>query len=351
MYEVFNKFRKVREKNYPYIIAEVGVNHECSMQKAKKMIKLAAAAGANAVKFQTYKADLLASKNSPYYWNLNSEKSRNQHQLFKKFDKFEKENYIELKKYCTKKKVEFMSTPFDSKAVNFLNPLLNVYKIASADINNLPLLEQIASKKKPIILSTGASSLKEIKEATKVLKKNGCPNISLMHCILNYPTQNKNANLNMIKDLQEHFPNFTIGYSDHTVPDKNMITLLNAYLKGAKIIEKHFTYNKNLKGNDHYHSMDHEDLKIFFKNLDLIFETSGLKKKKFLKSEKKSRKNARRSIVLYRNVEKGEILNQTSIITKRPGTGINPMFWHKVLGKIVKKKLLKDHLLSWKDFK
>ena len=189
MHKVFLKSLNVREKKFPYIIAEIGVNHECSIEKAKKMISLASSAGANAAKFQTYKAETIASKNSPYYWDLKSEKSINQFELFKKYDKFEKKHYLELSNFCKKKKIEFMSTPFDEDSVEFLNPLLNIYKIASADITNLPLIELIASKKKPVILSTGASTISEIKTSVNILKKNGCNNISLMHCILNYPTK------------------------------------------------------------------------------------------------------------------------------------------------------------------
>ena len=350
MHKIFLKEKDIKRGLLPYIIAEIGVNHECSMTKAKKMISLAASAGANAAKFQTYKADLLAVTNSPYYWNIESEKSKSQYNLFKKYDKFEKKNYVELSKYCKTKKIEFMSTPFDLSAVEFLNPIMNIYKIASADITNLPLIELIASKKKPVILSTGASSLNEIKTAIQILKKNGCKDISLMHCILNYPTKNIDANLNMIKDLKKNFPEYTVGYSDHTVPDKNMMILVSAFMKGARIIEKHFTLDKK-KGNDHYHSMDYKDLKTFINNLRLINETGGYQRKFFLESEKIARKNARRSIVLNKTINKDEILTKDKLICKRPGTGISPLHWHKVIGKRVKYKISKDKLLSWKDFK
>ncbi len=206
-------------------------------------------------------------------------------------------------------------------------------------------------KKKPIILSTGASSLEEIKYSVNILKRNGCKNLTLMHCVLNYPTKNINANLNMIDDLKKNFPKCTIGYSDHTVPDKNMIILVSAYLKGAMVIEKHFTFDKKIKGNDHYHSMDKNDLKVFVSNLEIIHSTSGLKKKKYLNSEKISRKNARRSIVLKTDVFKGQVLKKEMLITKRPGTGIKPTEWYNVIGKRTKKNLKKDRLLLWSDLK
>jgi len=155
----------------------------------------------------------------------------------------------------------------------------------------------------------------------------------------------------MIKDLKDNFPSCTIGYSDHTIPDKNMIILLNAYFKGAKIIEKHFTYNKKLKGNDHYHSMDYQDLKVFIENLNLIYISSGRKNKTFLNSEKKSRQNARRSLFLKESIQKNQIFKKELLIPKRPGTGISPLHWHKILGRKAKKKIQKDHLLSWNDIK
>ena len=194
-------------------------------------------------------------------------------------------------------------------------------------------------------------SVDEIKFALKCLKKYGCPDVSILHCILNYPTKNINANLNMIEDLKESFPNYIIGYSDHTKPDDNMNTLIVADIKGAKIIEKHFTDNKLKKGNDHYHSMDKNDLKIFFKNLKKIRNLLGKKIKQPIKSEDISRKNARRSIVLDKHLIKGEKLTEKKILTKRPGSGISPIHWNKVLGKRVNKNLSKDHIIQWKDLK
>ena len=349
MHQVYLKNIGISEKKLPYIIAEIGVNHEGSMSKAKHLIDLCSSAGAHAAKFQTYKADTLASINSPAYWDSNQETSKNQHELFNKYDRFNEEDYKMLFEYCKQKGVEFLSTPFDLKSVDFLDPLLNFYKIASADLNNLPLLKAIAKKNKPIILSTGASNLNEIKFAVNFLEANGCPDVSLLHCILNYPTKYKNANLAMIQDLSKNFPNHTIGYSDHTLPDNDMITTTTAYLMGAQIIEKHFTYDKTQPGNDHYHAMDDKDLKILLKNLNKIHEITGYNKKIVLESEEISRLNARRSIVINTDVIKGEIINESMITTKRPGIGINPSNWDNVLGKSVNKNLKKDHILLWQD--
>ena len=226
-------FEKIKKKEKPYFIAEAGVNHEGSLKYAKKLIDSAKSGGADAIKFQTYKANKIASKNSPHYWDLKKEKTKSQYDLFSKFDSFDKKHYKILYNYCKKKKIEFMSTPFDIDAVNFLNPFLNVFKISSSDITNFPLIDEIRKKKKPIILSTGASNLAEIKDALKLITKS-VKKVVLMHCILNYPTKDENANLNMISSLKKEFPECIIGYSDHTLPSNNMQNLLTSYLLGEE---------------------------------------------------------------------------------------------------------------------
>ena len=335
----------------PYFIAEIGVNHGCSISLAKKQILLAKKNGAHAVKFQSYKAETITSVNSPSYWNRKFEKTANQYELFKKYDKFGPKDYLELSKFCKKNKIDFASTPFDVNAVKFLNPLMKFFKIASADINNTPLLESVAKTKKPIILSTGASNMREILDAIKILKKKGAKDIIILHCILNYPTKNNNANLDMIIYLKNKFKDNIIGYSDHTMPDKDMFNLTVSFLKGASVIEKHFTHNKKIKGNDHFHSLDANDLNKFFKNIYLLKTISGIKKKKAIPSEKISRLNARRSIVLNSNVKKNDKITVENIITKRPGTGITADQWTKILGKRFKRDLDFDHILQWKDVK
>ena len=252
----------------PFIIAEIGVNHEGSMQKAKQMIDQAKEGGANAVKFQSYKADTLASRNSLSYWNLDKEPSTSQFEFFKKHDSFWKSEFEELKSYCDKVGIEFMSTPFDITSANFLNNLMNVFKISSSDLTNKPFIKHISEFGKPIILSTGASTLEEIKETVSWIVPYKV-HLSLLHCVLNYPTPNEHARLKKIEDLREHFPNRIIGYSDHTLPQE-MIPCVSATLLGAKIIEKHFTFDKTLPGNDHYHSMDINDLKKFTSTMDLL---------------------------------------------------------------------------------
>ena len=337
----------INNESSPYIIAEIGVNHECSLSTAKKLIFKAKEGGADAAKFQTYKAELITSKNSPSYWDTSKEKTKSQFKLFKKYDHFSEEDYKNLHRYCKKLKIDFASTPFDHAAVDMLNPLVSYFKISSSDITNFPLLKKIASKKKPILLSTGASTISEIKNAIKILRTNKCKEIVIMHCILNYPTTNENANLGMIHDLKKNFPKNLIGYSDHTLPDPEMTNLLIAYTLGARVLEKHFTLNKKKKGNDHYHSMDGKDLKNLTNRILKVSKIIGKSKKTFLNSGLVPRKYARRSLVLVNNIQKGKILSNKDIVCKRPGTGISPIDFSKVIGRKVNENLPQDHILKW----
>ncbi len=339
----------ISRNSLPYIIAEIGVNHECSLKKAKKLIFNAKKGGADAAKFQTYKADLITSKYAKSYWDVKEEKTKNQFELFKKYDHFNDKHYKELFKYCKKIKIEFLSTPFDDAAVDMLNPMVRFFKISSSDITNFPLLKKIASKRKPVILSTGASSLNEIKKSVKFIEKNGCKKIIIMHCILNYPTSDKNANLNMITSLIKHFPKNLIGYSDHTLPNKNMSNITTSFILGARIIEKHFTLNKKLKGNDHYHSMDINDLKKLKSSIKDIHISIGKKEKNFLNSEINSRKFARRSVIARKLIKKDQIITKNDLICKRPGTGIEPEKINDVIGKRAKKNLKEDYIIKLRD--
>jgi len=330
----------------PYIIAEAGVNHEGSMDLAKRMVDEAKEGGAHAIKFQSYKAHTLASKDSPAYWDTTKEPTKSQYELFKKHDSFWKKEFEELKRYCDTVDIEFMSTPFDVESANFLDDLMDVYKVSSSDITNKPFIEHICKFGKPIILSTGASGLEEIAEAYGWIKKFDIP-LALLHCVLNYPTPDKNANLGMIKGLYNYFGNdCIIGYSDHTLP-KDMKTLETATLLGAVIIEKHFTFDKSLPGNDHYHAMDKEDLKLFQKNLDRIFELLGNFELIALEDEAPARKNARRSLVASRNIKKGSVLTREDLTFKRPAHGISPKFIDEIVGKKVNTDIAEDTVLKW----
>ena len=340
--------RIVKKNSMPYVIAEIGVNHEGSIDLAKELIYLAKKGGAHAAKFQSYKANTLASKNSPAYWDTKKEPTLSQHELFQKFDKFDKNDYHLLSDYCNEIGIDFLSTPFDDEAIDYLAPLVPFFKVASADITNVPFLRKIGHKNKPVVLSTGASNIDEIELAVNTLKKSGCNQIALLHCILNYPTSFDNANLLMIKNLADSFPELIIGYSDHTLPDNIMSSLIAAHLLGAVIIEKHFTHNKLLDGNDHYHAMDVNDLKKFTKSIKKIHKSLGNENiKKAIHSEKISRLNARRSIVLKHDLPKGKSLSEIDLTYKRPGTGISPTHWDEVIGKKLNKNLEADSVLLW----
>jgi sialic acid synthase SpsE len=339
----------ISEKSLPYVIAEIGVNHEGSMSLAKELIDMASEGGANAAKFQTYKAAKLAAKESPPYWDVTEEKTKSQYLLFKKFDTFEPENYIELKEHCDKRDIDFLSTPFDDDAVELLDPLQPFFKIASADITNLPLLRKVASKNKPVVLSTGASTIWEIEYAVQQLRLNNVSDIALLHCMLNYPTEYKNASLDMIPKLKRLFPDLIIGYSDHTHPEIDMLTLTSAVTLGACIIEKHFTHDKTIPGNDHYHSMDMQDLKNFLKNIYRIKEVIGSFDHNNRELEIAARHNARRSIVIDKFIKKSETITKEHLTYKRPAFGISPIYWDDVIGMKVVRDLESDHILKWQD--
>ena len=263
---------------------------------------------------------------------------------------FNEKEYKILSAHCNNLGIDFLSTPFDVSSMEFLEPLMDFYKIASADITNTPFLRMIAKKNKPVVLSTGASSIEEIKNAVQILESNGCSEIALLHCILNYPTLDDNAHLDMITGLKNSFPKYVIGYSDHTLPNKHMTPLVSAYLLGAQIIEKHFTNDKNLPGNDHYHSMDFDNLKEFVTIINHIEKLKGLTKEKSpIESEEIARKNARRSIVLSKNINSGEKFSEGNLTFKRPGTGISSSNWDKIIGRKSLYDLKSDHILKWTD--
>ena len=339
----------------PYVIAEMGVNFYDTaeemnippLEAAKIYIDEAAAAGIDCAKFQSYKAETIAAKNSPSYWDLNENPVTSQFELFKRFDHFNRNDYQELCDYTHKKGMDFTSTPFDYASADYLESMVDFYKIASADCSNLPFIEYIAKKGMPVMLSTGASYLSEIDEALRVLMDSGCDYITLMHCVLSYPARAKDANLRVIETLKNDFPNVKIGYSDHVAPDPTMQTLSTAYLLGAEVIEKHFTLDKTLNGNDHFHAGDPEDFKVAIANFRWIDQVLGSGEKTVLDCEEVPREQARRSLVLTRNKKAGEVICKEDLIFKRPGTGIGPKYLDVVLGRAVKTDLDEDTVLTW----
>jgi N-acetylneuraminate synthase len=278
------------------------------------------------------------------------ETCRNQFDLFKQHDAFGPKEYEALAAHCTRVDIDFISTPFDNDAVEFLAPLVPCFKIASADITNLPLLRRVALHAKPVLLSTGAADFTEIDWAVQVLRESGAPSIVLLHCVLNYPTQYQDAHLATICGLAERYPSCLIGYSDHTLPDPQMIPLTTAFLLGACVIEKHFTHDRLLPGNDHYHSMDVSDLKRFVARIasvqTLLGETS---EKTWLPTEEAARRNARRSLVLANDLAAGTLLDDNCVVCKRPAFGISPVYYDQVIGRRTRRDLPRDHILQWTD--
>lgn len=332
----------------PYIIAEIGVNHEGNIGLAKRLIDEAIRGGAHAAKFQTYKAEKIASKNSPAYWDTSKEPTESQYKLFKKFDSFSEDEYVELANYCHTRGIDFVSTPFDLDAIDFLSPLVPFFKIASADITNVPLIRRCAETGKPLVLSTGAATLPEIEHALGIARAAGASDIALLHCVLNYPTPLENANLACIKHLARIFPGCTIGYSDHVVPDETISALEVAVLFGASILEKHFTHDKTLQGNDHYHAMDADDLQRFIIKLGKYRAMIGDGQKTTL-HEGSARLHARRSIVAAQPLPIGHVIGKDDIIAKRPGHGISPIHWDEIIGCVVTKNIGEDELISWQS--
>lgn len=341
--------------NKPYVVAEIGVNFYDTakirgvspLEEAMRYIDEAKNAGIDAVKFQSYKANTIASKNSPAYWDTTKETTSSQYELFCKFDSFGEKEYVRLYEHCREVGIDFMSTPFDYASADYLQNIVDIYKISSSDLSNLPFVRYIAKKGKPIFLSVGAAYLSEVEQAVRVIKDEGCPDITIMHCVLSYPCKNENANLNIIKTLKRVFPDLRIGYSDHTLPDETMTILTTAYLLGAEVIEKHFTLDKTLPGNDHYHAGDPSDFKKAVNNFKLVNTILGQSEKTVLPCELIPRREARRSLVLKHDMKKGDIIKEEDLIAKRPGTGISPASAEIVIGRKMLEDKPEDTILTW----
>lgn len=343
--QLFNHPLPPRTLAMPYVIAEAGVNHEGSMELAKRLIDEAAEGGADAIKFQTYKAETLASKDSPAYWDLSREPTTSQYELFKRHDSFWKNEFEKLARYCQQSGITFLSTPFDLESAGFLNDLMPAFKISSSDITNKPFIEYICKFGKPVILSTGASWLAEIAEAVQWIEACGNP-LALLHCVLNYPTANENAALGMIPALKRVFPAHLAGYSDHTLPG-DMHILEIAVILGARIIEKHFTHDKTLAGNDHYHAMDKDDLRNFYKRISELQKIIGTFEITCLPEEAAARANARRSLVTANPIQAGSRITGSDLTWKRPASGISPKYIDQVIGMIVRENIKADTVLQW----
>ena len=329
------------KKRLPVLIAEVGVNYYdiarvrgmTPLDAAKLMVLEAARAGVHAVKFQSYRAETLAARDSPSYWDLNENPVTSQRELFSHFDKFGATEYAALAQFSEENGIEFFSTAFDEQAADYLEGLMNVYKISSSDLSNLPFIEYQAKKKKPVLLSVGASNADEIDRAVETIRRVNDRPLVLLHCVLEYPTPIQEANLLKITSLKKRYPNCIIGYSDHTKPTPDAIVTNAALFLGARVVEKHFTLDKSLPGNDHFHAMDPADARTILNGFDLADMLMGCGDLVCLDSEKTARRNARRSLVTVRDVRAGETLEVGMLTAKRPGHGISPMRLGEIAGR------------------
>ena len=336
------------DTNKTFIIAEAGVNHNGSLKKALKLIDVAVTAGANAIKFQTFKAENLATDYAPKaeYQKYKSLKKETQFQMLKKLE-FSEAMHNACFKKCKKKEIIFISSAFDIESLNYLKKLkLRYFKVPSGEITNIPYLEVLGKFRKKVILSTGMSSIYEIKKAIQTLVINGTKknNITLMQCTSAYPAPYDEINLNTIATLKNIFK-LNIGFSDHSLGVQASIA---AVALGAKFIEKHITLSKKLKGPDHRASLNPKEFKFMVQSIRIVQKTLGDKIKKITRSEKKNFYIARKSIVASTKIKKNERFSNFNITCKRPGTGISPLFFKKLIGKKSMKNYNKNDLIRLK---
>ena len=334
------------KKNKVFIIAEAGVNHNGSLDLAKRLIEIAVDSGADAVKFQTFKAESLVSKNAQKadYQKQTTDASESQFDMIKKLE-LDVDTHKELIAYCQEKDIIFLSTPFDHESIDLLSGFgLQIFKIPSGEITNLPYLRHVGSLGKQVVLSTGMSNLEEVGDALNILINAGTSkdNITILHANTMYPTPMEDVNLNAMLTIQKEF-DIAIGYSDHTLGIEVDIA---AVAMGASVIEKHFTLDKTMDGPDHKASLEPEELKSMVSAIRNIEKALGSSEKKPSPSETVNIDVARKSIVAKCAIKKGDILSEKNISTKRPGAGINPMKWDDVLGGIAIKNYQKDELIK-----
>lgn len=327
-----------------FIIAEAGVNHNGSLEIAKKLIDSAVEAGVDAVKFQTFKTENIVCKNAgkAEYQKNTTDAVENQFDMLKKLE-LTVQMHEEIMHYCDKKGIQFLSTPFDLDSIDYLNKLgISIMKVPSGEITNYPYLKKIGQTEKPVIISTGMSELEEVEAAIKVLRDNGSKEITVLHCNTEYPTPFKDVNLKAMISLKEKL-NLRVGYSDHTMGIEIPIA---AVAMGAEVIEKHFTLDKNMEGPDHKASLEPEELKAMVQAIRNVENALGTGIKAPSSSEKKNIVVARKSIVAKRKITQGEVFTEENLTAKRPGNGISPMLWEKIIGKTASRKFEIDELIE-----
>lgn len=328
-----------------FVIAEAGVNHNGRLDLAKRLIEAAADAGADAIKFQTFQADKLVSRDTPKaeYQKLSSSENESQLEMLKKLE-LNLADHRELISYCNLNKIQFLSSPFDLGSIDMLEKLgLDTFKIPSGEITNLPYLRRIGSLKKSVILSSGMSDLDEIGDAIDILETSGTEpdNITVLHCNTEYPTPIDDVNLFAMKTIADQF-GLRVGYSDHT---SGIEIAIAAAALGAKVIEKHFTLDKNMPGPDHKASLSPHELKDMVTAIRNIERALGTGLKKPSQSELKNRELVRKSIVAATTIVLGDKLTEENLAVKRPGSGTSPMLWDKIIGTHAKKNYKPDDLI------
>jgi len=330
-----------------FIIAEAGVNHNGSLEMALRLIDVACAAGADAVKFQTFKADRIIAVNAPKaeYQKDATGTDESQLEMVKKLE-LDEAAHTRLHNYCQDKDIRFLSTPFDLESIDLLTRLgLEIFKIPSGEITNLPYLRKLGALKKRLILSTGMADLSEIKDALDVLADAGSrmEDITVLHCNTEYPTPFEDVNLRAMLTIRSAFPGISVGYSDHTLGIEAPIA---AVAMGATVIEKHFTLDRNLPGPDHRASLEPDELAAMISAIRNIEKALGTGIKKPSPSESRNIPVARKSIVAAAPIKKGETFTEMNITVKRPGTGITPMRWDEIIGRKAAKPYRKDELIE-----
>jgi N,N'-diacetyllegionaminate synthase len=327
-----------------FIIAEAGVNHNGNLDLAKKLVDAAKDAGADCVKFQTYVSKNIVSKNAvkAEYQKMQTEPGESQYDMLKKLE-LSFDEFVELNQYCKSKDIEFMSTAFDFDSIDFLNSLeMGTWKVPSGEITNLPYLIKIAKLNKPVILSTGMSTMDDIRNAIQALKDNGSGELIILHCTTEYPTPFEDVNLKAMNAIKEQFE-VMVGYSDHT---RGIEVPIAAVALGAIVIEKHFTLDRNMEGPDHKASLEPNELKAMVDAIRHIEVSLGDGTKQLAESEKKNITVVRKSIVAKHNIKKGEVLTENNLTVKRPGSGISPMKWYEVIGTKAVKDFNEDEMIE-----
>ena len=329
-----------------YVIAEAGVNHDCLLDRGKALVDTAHGASFDAIKFQSYTASKIATRVAPRYWVEPADPHGTQWDTFAKLDKLSDDDFKALIAYARSVGIVAFSTPFDDEAVDFLNAMdMPAFKIASADLTCKPLLERVAATKKPVILSTGTSTLAEIDEALETLAAKGCDEVVLLHCTLKYPCPPEGINLRMMTHMMQAFPGIPVGLSDHSL---GIAIPQAAVAMGACMIEKHYTIDKKIQGSpDHHLSVDPPEAKAMMEGIRAIEKAFGKSVKGLEPLEKEAFLYARRSVTTAKPVAKGTLITRDMLTYKRPGTGISPRFFDLVIGRAAKQDIPEDTTLTW----